>query len=130
MTTKSNKGSKVARSKDADENKEVVVSQPEERPVETVLIADRLVVQNGRSIAITIPKHISEAIGMNVGGRVRIEVQSNGALLIVPMQEVHLPSGGTMITPKRIQLKAKDSHIPVIPGDRTIRGGKSFIKQA
>lgn len=85
----------------------------------TVLQADRAVVRNGRSQSITIPNHIAEAIGLDVGDTVRISVQQDGSMIIRPMETVHTGSM-TIMKPRRINFK-RPKTVPVIPEGRTIR---------
>lgn len=94
--------------------------------IQTVLMADRLVVKNGRSRAITIPNHIADALGMEIGNSVRIHVQSDGSLIIYPMETVHLAGGVTYKQPKRTMME-RPSVIPIIPEGRTVRQRGEYL---
>jgi bifunctional DNA-binding transcriptional regulator/antitoxin component of YhaV-PrlF toxin-antitoxin module len=82
--------------------------------------ADRAVVRNGRSQSITIPNHIAEAIGLEVGETVRISVRSDGSLTIQAMETVHT-GGMTILKPKKTSFKRPIGVVPIIPEGRTIR---------
>lgn len=92
---------------------------------ETVIMVDRPVVRNGRSRAVTIPNHIADAIGLQIGDTVRLEVQTDGSIRLVPMETVHLSTGGTVIRPRQVEVVPDNKRfVPVIPEGRTIRSAK------